>query len=140
MMNMTMQMMEMHRKDMPVQGMDMMMMQECIEAGSAAEQACTMCAGSTMGPGMMMCANMCMNAADMANTTMRMMMRPNGMHLNSMIKMLDACMTMCAACADECMDHADVSEDCRMCAEVCRQAAMACQKMMESMKNMTTTS
>ncbi|MET0716039.1 MAG: four-helix bundle copper-binding protein, partial [Mycetocola sp.] len=45
-MNMAMQMMESHQKDMPVQGMDMTMMQECIEACSACEQACTMCSST----------------------------------------------------------------------------------------------
>jgi len=51
-MNMAMQMMEMHSKEMPTSGMDMAMMQECIEACAASEQACTMCAGSMMGDNM----------------------------------------------------------------------------------------
>ncbi|MCU1443054.1 MAG: hypothetical protein JWQ59_1204 [Cryobacterium sp.] len=139
MMNMTMQMMELHQKDMPMSGMDMSMMQECIEACSAAEQACTMCAGSMMGEDMMMCSGMCMNCADTCNTMMRMMMRPNGMHMDSMSAMLTATMAMCNACADECMKHAEMSEECRMCADVCRQCAMTCQKMMDAMKGMMPT-
>lgn len=130
---MTMQMMEMHTKDMPMMGMDMGMMQECIEACSAAEQATTMCADSMMGDDMMMCRSMCMNMADMSNTMMRSMMRPAGMEQSSMMAMLTATMMMATACADECMKHAEMSDECRMCAEVCRQCAMACQKMMDSM-------
>lgn len=132
-MNMAMQMMESHQKDMPVQGMDMKMMQECIEACSASEQAATMCASTVTGDGMSMCMNMCMNTADMTNTMMRMMMRPAGMHRESMMAMLQATMTQCTACADECMTMKDMHPDCAMCAEACRQTAMACQKMMDSM-------
>lgn len=129
----TMQMMKMHTKDMPMMGMDMAMMQECIEACSATEQATTMCADSMMGDAMMMCRSMCMNMADMSNTMMRSMMRPAGMEQSSMMAMLTATMMMATACADECMKHADMSDECRMCAEVCRQSAMTCQKMMDSM-------
>ncbi|MCU1406693.1 MAG: hypothetical protein JWQ43_2996 [Glaciihabitans sp.] len=130
-----MQMMEMHNKDMPMMGMgmDMAMMQECIEACSAVEQACTMCADQMMGAEMAMCRSMCMNAADMSNTMMRMMMRSAGMQMDTMKAMLLATMMMMTACADECMKHADMSDECRMCAEVCRQCAMTCQKMMDSM-------
>jgi hypothetical protein len=136
MMNMTMQMMENHLKNMPMQGMDMALMQECIEASAACEQACTMCADSMMAEGMSMARSMCANTADMANTMMRAMLRPNGMQMDSMMAMHMASMTMAAACAEECMKHADMSDDARMCAEACRQCAMACQKMMEAMKGM----
>ena len=132
--NMAMQMMEMHQKDMPMTGMDMAMMQECIEACSACEQACTICSGSMMMmPEMAKCNSMCMNTADTTNTMMRMMMRPNGMHTASMMAMLQATIAMCTACAEECMTHADMHDDCRMCAEACRQCAAACQKMMDAM-------
>lgn len=140
MMNMTMQMMEMHMKDMPMQGMDMTLMQDCIEAASACEQACTMCADSMMGDDMAMARSMCANTADMASTMMRAMLRPGGMHTDSMMAMHMASMTMAAACAEECMKHAGMSEDARMCAEACRQCAMACQKMMDAMKGMMPTS
>src|SRR5665647_318508 len=138
MMNMAMQMMEMHSKEMhskemPTSGMDMAMMQECIEACTASEQACTMCAGSMMGDNMARVTGMCLNTADMCSTMTRTMMRPNGMHAESMMAMMRATMMMCTATADECMMHADASEDFRMCAEACRQSAMACQKMTDSM-------
>ena len=137
MMNMTMQMMEMHMKDMPMQGMDMSMMQDCIEAASACEQACTMCADSMMGEDMAMARSMCANTADMASTMMRAMLRPNGMHMDSMMAMHMASMTMASACAEECMKFADMSEDARMCAEACRQCAMCAQKMMDAMRGMS---
>jgi hypothetical protein len=127
-----MQMMEMHSEAM--QGMDMAVMQECIEACSASEQACTMCAGSMMmSADMAMCSAMCMNCADMANTMMRMMMRPNGMNGVAMMAMLQAMVVVCMSTADECEAMAKMSADCALCAEVCRQCAMACQKMIDSM-------
>ncbi len=130
--NTAMQMLEMHSESM--QGMDVGVMQECIEACSACEQACTLCAGSmSMSPEMAVCASMCQNAADMANTLMRMMLRPNGMNGPAMMAMLKATVVMCMSCADECEAMAGMSADCAMCAEVCRQCAMACQKMMDSM-------
>jgi len=136
-MNTTMQMMEMHLKDMPMQGMDMTVMQECIEACSACEQACTMCADSMMGDGMAMGRSMCATMADMAGTMTRAMLRPNGMHMESMMAMHAATVTMANACADECMKHAGMSEDARMCAEACRQCAMCAQKMMDAMRGMS---
>ncbi|WP_255546150.1 hypothetical protein [Glaciihabitans sp. dw_435] len=133
----TTKMMDMRSQEMQqmpeTSGMDTMMMQECIEACSAMEQACTMCADSMMGADMSMCRSMCANAADVASAMMRMMMRPNGMTRDTMMAMLQATTMMATMCADECMSMADMSEECRMCAEVCRQCAMACQKMMDSM-------
>jgi hypothetical protein len=111
-------------------------MQDCIEACSACEQACTMCADSMMGADMSMCRGMCANTADMAGTMMRMMMRPNGMQAEPMMAMLGAMVTMANACAAECMAHADMSDECKMCADVCRQCAMACQAMMDAMAKM----
>lgn len=119
-------------------GMDMMAMQRLIDAASACEQACTMCAGSaSMGMDMDRCHAMCMDCADMCNTTMRMMLRPAGMDMDSMMAMLQACMTMCLACAAECDMHKDM-QVCMMCAEACREMAKACEAMMASMKAMTT--
>jgi hypothetical protein len=135
-MNMTMQMMEMHRKDLPMQDMDMSVMQECLEAAVACEQACIMCADSMSGQDMSRCVSMCANTADMAKTMVRAMLRPNGTHMESMMAMHMASVTTAAACADECMKHADMSEDARLCAEACRQSAAASQKMMDAMKGM----
>ena len=58
----------------------MSVMQECIEQCSACMQACTMCADQMAGMADMgMCAGMCMNTADMCDTTLRAMLRPMGM-------------------------------------------------------------
>jgi hypothetical protein len=98
-----------------------------------------MCAGSMdMGmEDMDRCRAMCMNCADMCNTTMRMMLRPAGMDMDSMMAMLQATMVMCTACAAECERH-DM-QTCRMCAEACREMARACEAMMASMKSMAPT-
>ncbi len=122
--------------DMKMTGVDMAMLQDCMDACSAAEQACTMCADAMSGTDTMMCRGMCMTMADMSNTMMRMMMRPHGMHGASMMAMLDTSMMMANAVADECMKHAAMDAHCRMCAQVCRNMAMACEAMLGSMKSM----
>jgi len=119
-------------KAMPdMAAMDMSVMQACMDACAACEQACTVC--STQ---MMDCSPACMNCADMANTMMRMMLRPAAMDMDSMMAMLQACMVMGNACAAECMSHSDMSEQCRMCAVACQEMAAACEAMMTSMKAM----
>jgi hypothetical protein len=149
--NTAMQMMEMHSDSL--QGLNLALVQECIEACSASEQACTMCAGSMMsgmtsgmlsgttGGGAMaqgddsmaMCLDMCLNCADMSNTMMRMMLRPTGMSQPAMRAMLQAMVVMCGACADACDAQAKSNPDCAMCAEVCRQSMRVCQRMVDSM-------
>ena len=48
-----------------MEGMDMVAAQNLVEASSACEQACTMCADGSLGmAGMEKCAAMCMNCAD----------------------------------------------------------------------------
>lgn len=133
-MNMTAEMMKSMSGEMGgMPALDMALMQECIEACSACEQACTMCADAGMADGMVRCMSMCTNCADVCNTTMRMMMRPTGFDMAVTMAMLKACATMCMACADECNDHAAMSETCRMCAQACMACAEACNAMMAGM-------
>jgi hypothetical protein len=124
-------------KTMPadkVMGLDMSMMQECIEACSMVSMAATMCADSDMGMDMAKCSSMCMNMADMSTTMMRMMMRPMGYDMASMRAMMMACMEMGKACSAECMMHAEMDEHCRMCAKACDAMVMCLEKMMGSMQ------
>ena len=101
-------------------GMDMMAMQEAIDACSMCMQACTMCADAMGGmEGMGVCASRCAMCSDVCMTTMRMMMRPVGMDRTAMVAMLEACIAMCAACMTECRMHADMSATCAMCADAC---------------------
>lgn len=138
MMDMTKQMMDLHEGEAAMPDLDMQSMGACIEACSACEQTCTMCASCMMGEGGARHMEMCMNTADMANTLMRMMLRRSGMMRDSMMRMLDAMMMQARACAEECMKHADEHEDCRVCADACRQCEQACSRMMDSMNSMTT--
>jgi hypothetical protein len=131
------QMMDMMSMNLPsmMADTDTKLMQDCIEACSATEQACTMCADAASGSGMdhemarMM--GMCLSTADMANTMMRMMLRPTSTDLASMMAMLEAMTMMARACADECggMDN----DYCRMCAKVCMNCVEACSALMNSM-------
>ena len=116
----------------PMTGMDMDAMQRCMEACSACEQACTMCSDAMMGDDMRMSMSMCLNTADMAGTTMRMLLRPMGMHSPSMMAMLQAMITQASACADECAKHAATMPSMDMCAQACRECVMACQAIMPS--------
>jgi hypothetical protein len=107
-------------------GMDMAMMQDCIEACSAASMAATMCADADAGQDMARCASMCMNTADVAMMTMRMMMRPAGYDAMVMRSMMMACVSMGEACAAECTMHADMHDHCRICAAACDAMVKAC--------------
>jgi hypothetical protein len=130
-MNMTAEMMDSMAGEMAGSPLlDMMTVQQCIEACSACEQACVICSDAGMADGMVRCMSMCASCADLCNTTMRMLMRQTGFDAMSMMSTLEACMTMCSACADECRNHARMSETCRMCAQACQQCADACKAML----------
>ena len=123
-------------KSMPMGSMpmDMGLMQDCIQSLNACSMAATMCAGADMTEmDMAKCTAMCSNMADMADATMRMMMRPAGMDMDVMKAMLMACMTMGKACAAECRMHADMADHCRYCAMACEDMVMKCEAMMASM-------
>lgn len=131
----TMAMMKsMSMTEMPM-SMDAEMMQDTMMAMNAASMAATMCCASDMqmGTDMAKCAAMCSNTAMMADTGMRMMMRPMGMDADSMRAMLTACVAMGTACAAECRSHADMDESCRYCAMACDEMVAKCQAMMASM-------
>lgn len=113
----------------PMTGMDMDAMQRCMEACSACQQACTMCADSMVGSDMRMPMSMCLNTADMAGTTMRMMLRPMAMHTASMMAMHQAMITMATACADECDKYTEAMPSMATCAQACREVVLACQAM-----------
>jgi len=123
-------------KSMPMPGMagmSMPMMQDCVEACSAASMAATMCADADGGEGMGRCASLCMSTADVATAMMRMMMRPAGYDMTVMSSMMRACMAMGEACAAECEMHAATSEHCRICAMACRAMVESCSSMMSAM-------
>jgi hypothetical protein len=133
MMNMGTKTMDMMSMNMP--GMDMKMMQDCMEACSAAEQASIMCADAASGDQMGKMASMCANTADLCNSMMRMMMRPMGFEMAAMTSMLNSTAMMCRACAEQCMTHAEMSDDAKMCAQVCQNCATACEALAGSMKS-----
>ncbi|SOC88875.1 hypothetical protein SAMN05660766_2587 [Curtobacterium sp. 314Chir4.1] len=131
----TMAMMKsMSMTDMPM-AMDADTMQDTMMAMNAASMAATMCSASDMqmGTDMATCAAMCSNTAMMADTGMRMMMRPMGMDADSMRAMLTACVAMGTACAAECRSHADMDESCRYCAMACDEMVAKCEAMLASM-------
>jgi len=131
----TMAMMKsMSMTEMPM-AMDADLMQDTMMAMNAASMAATMCSASDMqsGPDMATCAAMCSNTAMLADTGMRMMMRPAGMDADGMRTMLMACIAMGKACAAECRSHADMDESCRYCAMACDEMVAKCEAMTASM-------
>jgi len=121
----------MSKAEMP---MDMNLMQDCMMAMNACSMAATMCAGQDIAmEGMGRCAGMCMNMADMADTCMRMMMRPAGFDMNGMMAMMQACMAMGAACKAECEMHAEMAECCRYCAMACDDMMSKCEALLATM-------
>ncbi|MCP2371232.1 hypothetical protein BJ978_001908 [Agromyces terreus] len=134
---MTMDMMKgaMSSSEMPMDGMDPMMMQECLEALSACMQACVMCADADAAEGMGRCASMCSNCADVCDAMMRMMLRTRGWDMAVMMSMMQATATTARACSAECMMHAEMSEHCRMCAMACDQLVTTMEKMSGMMRD-----
>lgn len=131
----TMAMMKtMSMTDVPVQ-IDAGAMQDTMMAMNAASMAATMCSASDMRAGgeMATCAAMCSNTAMMADTGMRMMMRPAGMDAQSMRAMLTTVTAMGTMCAAECRKHADMDETCRYCAMACDEMVAKCEEMLASM-------
>lgn len=114
-------------------GMDLAALQGCIEACSAAAMAATMCADSDRGPDMARCSSLCANTADVATTTMRMMMRPAGYDMTGLRAMTTACIEVGRVCSAECAMHADMDEHCRVCAQACDAMVAACEKALASM-------
>ncbi len=131
----TMAMMKTMSTDAMPMAMDMEMMQDTMMAMNAASMAATMCSASDMRTGgeMATCAAMCSNTAMLADTGMRMMMRPMGMDAEAMRTMLAACVAMGTACAAECRQHADMDESCRYCAMACDEMVAKCRAMMDAM-------
>jgi hypothetical protein len=155
MMSMTAQMMDTSLSLKMMQGLDKTAVHNLIEACSAAEQACVMCAdgmimdasemnaemlaSGMMGAGLTgsqlaRCTNLCMDAADISHALMRLLLRPSGYDLAVLLASVRACLAITLACAEECMKRADLSEQCRMCAQACHQCADSCEKLMASMK------
>ena len=122
-------------KSMPMSGMqmDMALMQESVEACSAASMAATMCADSDIGDDEARCSAVCSNCADVATTMMRMLLRPMGYDQMAMTAMLGACIAMGEACANECRMHGDMDEHCRICAMACDAMVDSCRRLMGSM-------
>ncbi|WFR68097.1 aldehyde dehydrogenase [Curtobacterium flaccumfaciens] len=131
----TMAMMKsMSATEMPM-AIDAETMQDTMMAMNAASMAATMCSASDMrmGAEMATCAAMCSNTAMLADTGMRMMMRPMGMDADTMRAMLMACVSMGKACAAECRTHVDMDESCRYCAAACDEMVSKCEGMLASM-------
>lgn len=127
-------MMDMMSKDMAKAGMsttDMSVLEACLDACSACEQASIVCS-MEMTP----CAPACMNCAAMCNTMMNCMLRMQGMTREVTMSMLDATIATCQMCMDECMAHAEDSEVSRMCAQSCKACMDACMALKNSLMKM----
>ncbi|PZF57724.1 aldehyde dehydrogenase [Curtobacterium sp. MCSS17_008] len=125
-------------RTMPTDAMPMTldgeMVQDTMMTMNAASMAATMCSASDvrMGGEMATCAAMCANTAMLADTAMRMLMRPEGMDAAAMRTVLEACVAMGSACAAECHRHAEMDEACRYCAMACDEMVASCRTMLDA--------
>ena len=128
---MTSQLLEAHQQELPAPGIDLELLQECVEACSACEQASTVCASGMSGEGVAAC----LNAADMANTMMRAMLRPKGMHLDGIMALLHATVAVCDAAVAALTRNDAMGEDARLCAEACRECSASCRGLLDYMRS-----
>jgi len=108
--------------------------QDAVMAMNAASMAATMCSASDVRAGgeMATCAAMCANTAVLADTGMRMLMRPEGMDAAAMRAVLEACVAMGTVCAAECHRHAEMDEACRYCAMACDEMVAKCRALLDA--------
>jgi Domain of Unknown Function (DUF326) len=102
----------------------------CIDACVESAASCTACADASLGEDdveeMVRCIRLCLDCADICETTGRVVIRQTEADLGVVRATVEACATACRASAEECDRHAAHHEHCRLCAEVCRRCEQAC--------------
>jgi hypothetical protein len=110
---------------------------QCIEACSECQTLCLMCADAciheTDVPALRRCIRLCLDAADLATTAMRLLSRAGQPDLSGMRSTLEACESVCATCSVECKKHAAAHPYCGICAEACAACARACLGVLETL-------
>jgi Domain of Unknown Function (DUF326) len=76
------------------------------------------------------CIRLCMDCADVCETTARVITRQTEFDPNAVAPLLEACATLCRVCGDECERHASLHLHCRLCAEVSRRCEQACRDLL----------
>jgi hypothetical protein len=72
------------------------------------------------------CIGICMDCADICDTTAQVLTRHTGYDANTSRALLGACAMARTSRGDECARHASMHEHCRICDETCRRRAHAC--------------
>ncbi len=79
---------------------------------------------------MRQCIRVCLDCADVCETTGRLIARPSARDADTLRLQLEACAEACRVCGEECARHGAAGmEHCRVCAEACRACADACEAM-----------
>jgi hypothetical protein len=109
----------------------------CIDDCFDCAATCTACADADLGEEdvreLVRCARLCLDCADLCETTGRIATRQTEPDLGLLGATLEACLVACRACAEECERHAAHHEHCRVCAEVCRRCEASCADLLASL-------
>jgi Domain of Unknown Function (DUF326) len=79
------------------------------------------------------CIRICMDCADICDTTAQVLTRHTGYDANTSRALLGACAMARKSRGDECARHASMHEHCRICAETCRRCEQACRHLIAAM-------
>jgi len=113
---------------------DLALLARCIDECGRCEASCTICADADLAEddvdGMRRCIRLCLDCADVCNSTMHVMARQTEADAATQRAALEACIAACRACTDECEKHAHHHEHCRLCAEDCRRCQSACEDLL----------
>ena len=109
---------------------DLAELRRAIEAVNACSVQCSLCADSDLArdpAGMADCIRRCLDCADIAGTTARILSRPtpNGHAWRGLV---EACALACAECAAACRAHDHPC--CQACAAACTEAEQALQQLL----------
>ena len=101
-----------------------------IDACLSCLQSCTSCADADLAEPdvgeLATCVALCLNCAEVCDTTARLLSRPAHWELFVVHRLLQACVRTCTESAEECARHAPHHRHCAICEQVCRECILAC--------------
>lgn len=117
--------------------MDIDLLSRAAQEVFACSQTCTACSDDCLGEDDAMalrrCIRVCLDCADICDTTGRVLSRQTESNLTMVQNQIDACAAACGLCAEECERWAAHHEHCRACAEICRSCESTCKDLRDKM-------
>lgn len=109
----------------------------CIQECLNVTQVCVACADACLADSdradLARCVSTCLDCADIAGTTVRVVSRHSGYDAAVVQAILGTCIEACRSCYDECRKHALEHDQCRICADACHRCVHACRELLASM-------